>query len=170
MSDPHDILHSQQWRARRKRGSTKGSRKSYVKGKVIDGEHELYALSIAVMLGVRTSIGTTNASINPKEKKWLSSDDFMATEKYIFRPAVSVLNILVCALPLFVIHIAESVLLCLLLLFLKPSRFIFGNNNQKPTTTIDRELPTHLPINWAIPSSSRITPPSPLLTYGGCLV
>lgn len=56
---------------------------------VIDGEHELYALSIAVMLGVRTSIGSTNTGLKPKEKRWLSSDDFMASEKYEFRPSVS---------------------------------------------------------------------------------
>jgi len=40
-----------------------------------------------VMLGVRTSIGSTNAKMNLKEKRWLSSDDFMATEKYEFRPS-----------------------------------------------------------------------------------
>ena len=53
---------------------------------VIDGKHELYALSIAVMLGVRTSIGTTNARMSNEEKRWLTSDDFMATEKYKLKP------------------------------------------------------------------------------------
>jgi 1-phosphatidylinositol-4-phosphate 5-kinase len=59
-----------------------------VKGKVIDGQHELYALSIAVMLGVRTSIGTTNAQMTAEGRRWLTSDDFMAIEKYEFRPSV----------------------------------------------------------------------------------
>lgn len=53
---------------------------------VIDGQHELYALSIAVMLGVRTSIGTTNTRMSSEEKRWLTSDDFMATEKYKLKP------------------------------------------------------------------------------------
>ena len=53
---------------------------------VIDGQHELYALSIAVMLGVRTSIGTTNARMSNEQRRWLTSDDFMATEKYKLKP------------------------------------------------------------------------------------
>lgn len=57
--------------------------------KVIDGQHELYTLSIAVMLGVRTSIGATNNKLSTiKMSRWMSSDDFMATEKYIFSPKV----------------------------------------------------------------------------------
>ncbi len=55
--------------------------------KVINGQHELYTLSIAVMLGVRTSIGTTNARMSASGgRHWLTSDDFMASEKYEFSP------------------------------------------------------------------------------------
>jgi 1-phosphatidylinositol-4-phosphate 5-kinase len=75
-------------RWRRKRSKIKKALKSYVKGKVIDGEHELYTLSIAVMIGVRTSISKTNTIINaggPK-KRWVLQEDFRATEKYEFRP------------------------------------------------------------------------------------
>ena len=106
LADPHDIISNQRWRRRRKRGVDKQNRKSYVKGKVsavesfltcepivltsrsqvIDGQHELYALSIAVMLGVRTSIGTTNARMSNEQRRWLTSDDFMATEKYKLKP------------------------------------------------------------------------------------
>jgi 1-phosphatidylinositol-4-phosphate 5-kinase len=58
---------------------------------VIDGQHELYALSIAVMLGVRTSIGATNHQLMAeKNGRWLTSDDFMATEKYKFKPCGSI--------------------------------------------------------------------------------
>jgi len=49
----------------------------------------LYALAIAIMLGVRTSIGNTNTHMNGEKRRWLSSDDFMATEKYKFKPAGS---------------------------------------------------------------------------------
>jgi len=85
--DPHNMLQVQRWR-RKKRGGKK-KRKSYVKGKVIDGRHELYTLSIAVMLGVRTSIARTNAIISSSDgsgKKILSPQDFMAEEKYEFAP------------------------------------------------------------------------------------
>lgn len=85
--DPHNMLQVQRWR-RKKRG-TKKKRKSYVKGKVIDGRHELYTLSIAVMLGVRTSIARTNTIISSSDgsgKKILSPQDFMAEEKYEFAP------------------------------------------------------------------------------------
>ena len=87
-ADPHDILQTQRWRRRRKRGK-KDDRKSYVKGKVIDKEHQQYILSIAVMLGVRTSIEKTNTQMHSDNRRWLNSDDFMATEKYLFRPGVS---------------------------------------------------------------------------------
>ena len=85
--DPHNMLQVQRWR-RKKRGGKK-KRKSYVKGKVIDGRHELYTLSIAVMLGVRTSIARTNTIISSSDgsgKKILSPQDFMAEEKYEFAP------------------------------------------------------------------------------------
>jgi len=59
-----------------------------VVGKVIDGQHELYAQSIAVMLGVRTSIARTNAEITAShhKKRWLTDDDFVHADKYEFRP------------------------------------------------------------------------------------
>jgi len=41
---------------RGRKGRRRTSRRSYVKGKVIDGKHELYALSIAMMLGLRHAI------------------------------------------------------------------------------------------------------------------
>lgn len=89
--DPHNMLQVQRWRRKKKSGKKK--RKSYVKGKVIDGKHELYALSIAVMLGVRTSIARTNTIISSSDggrKKLLSPQDFMAEEKYEFAPKVRI--------------------------------------------------------------------------------
>lgn len=87
--DPHNMLQVQRWRKKKRSG--KKERKSYVKGKVIDGKHELYTLSIAVMLGVRTSIARTNTIISSSDgsrKKILSPQDFMAEEKYEFAPKV----------------------------------------------------------------------------------
>ena len=66
--------------------------RSYVKGKVIDGKHELYTMSIAVMFGMRTSIGRTNLAMSQtahNERRWLDNDDLMAVEKYEFPPRVS---------------------------------------------------------------------------------
>lgn len=87
--DPHNMLQVQRWRRKKKSGKKKRN-KSYVKGKVIDGKHELYTLSIAVMLGVRTSIARTNTIISSEggKKKILSPQDFMAEEKYEFAPKV----------------------------------------------------------------------------------
>jgi hypothetical protein len=100
--DPHNMLQLQRWRRKKKGG--KKQRKSYVKGKVIDGRHELYTLSIAVMLGVRTSIARTNTIISSSDgpgKRMLSPQDFMAEEKYEFAPKVCerrvVINITFCA-------------------------------------------------------------------------
>jgi 1-phosphatidylinositol-4-phosphate 5-kinase len=101
--DPHDMLKFLRWRRKKKaHGQQPPVAKSYVKGKVIDGEHELYTLSIAVMIGVRTSISSTNAVINgttaqqnqpfpdatasQPSKRWVQSTDFSASEKYEFRP------------------------------------------------------------------------------------
>ena len=56
---------------------------------MIDGEHELYTLSIAVMIGVRTSISRTNTelhSLKPPLKRWVRPSDFRTTEKYEFHP------------------------------------------------------------------------------------
>lgn len=84
--DPHNMLQLQRWRRKNKKGK-KDKRKSYVKGKVIDGRHELYTLSIAVMLGVRTSIARTNTIIASSDrKKLITAQDFMAEEKYEFSP------------------------------------------------------------------------------------
>lgn len=86
--DPHNMLQLQRWRRKNKRGKRK-TRKSYVKGKVIDGRHELYTLSIAVMLGVRTSIAKTNTIIaSTTRANALTAQDFMAEEKYEFAPKV----------------------------------------------------------------------------------
>eukprot|EP00538_Stauroneis_constricta_P000375 CAMPEP_0119552110 /NCGR_PEP_ID=MMETSP1352-20130426/5197_1 /TAXON_ID=265584 /ORGANISM="Stauroneis constricta, Strain CCMP1120" /LENGTH=915 /DNA_ID=CAMNT_0007598289 /DNA_START=274 /DNA_END=3021 /DNA_ORIENTATION=+ len=83
--DPHNLLTKQRWRRKKKSG--KKNRKSYVKGKVIDGKHELYALSIAVMLGVRTSIAKTNSAITAADgRRTLVPQDFMTEEKYEFAP------------------------------------------------------------------------------------
>jgi 1-phosphatidylinositol-4-phosphate 5-kinase len=85
--DPYDLLRAVRWK-KKKTGLLK-KKKSYVKGKVIDGEHELYTLSIAVMIGVRTSISRTNTelnSLNPPLKRWVNPADFRTTEKYEFHP------------------------------------------------------------------------------------
>jgi len=84
--DPHDLLKLLRWKRKKKSENAKKT-KSYVKGKVIDGEHELYTLSIAVMIGVRTSISKTNAEINDGlGRRWVKMEDFARTEKYEFRP------------------------------------------------------------------------------------
>lgn len=83
--DPHDLLKLQRWR--KKNTGFSQATKSYVKGKVIDGEHELYTLSIAVMIGVRQSISRTNIELNQGAgKRWIRIQDFRTTEKYEFRP------------------------------------------------------------------------------------
>ena len=84
--DTHDLLKLLRWRRKRKGDDVK-AQKSYVKGKVIDGQHELYTLSIAVMIGVRTSISRTNSELNSGPgHRWVKPLDFRATEKYEFRP------------------------------------------------------------------------------------
>lgn len=83
--DPHDLLKLQRYR--KKNTGQSQLPKSYVKGKVIDGEHELYTLSIAVMIGVRQSISRTNVELNQGAgKRWVRIQDFRAAEKYEFRP------------------------------------------------------------------------------------
>lgn len=65
------------------------NQRSYVKGKVIDEKHERYTMSIAVMFGMRTSIGRTNLAMSKNahnERRWLDNDDMMAVEKYEFPP------------------------------------------------------------------------------------
>uniref|UniRef100_A0A7S2NXK0 PIPK domain-containing protein n=1 Tax=Leptocylindrus danicus TaxID=163516 RepID=A0A7S2NXK0_9STRA len=64
-------------------------RESYVKGRVIHREHELYTLSIAMMIGLKTSIGRTNSVLwhdKNRKQKWLESDNFMEVVKYLFPP------------------------------------------------------------------------------------
>ena len=60
---------------------------------MIDREHELYTLSIAMMLGLRTSIGVTHAQLAEQQKEqnqpWLNPEDFMQVEKYQFKPSGS---------------------------------------------------------------------------------
>ena len=86
--DPHSVLRVQ--RQRKKKKKKRAQLKSYVKGKVVDGRHELYALSVAVMLGVRASIARTSAAIaaskgnNRNATATLSSSYFLAEEKYEF--------------------------------------------------------------------------------------
>ena len=85
--DTHDLLKLLRWRRKGKEENKVKKPKSYVKGKVIDGEHELYTLSIAVMIGVRTSISRTNTELNSGPgHRWVKPLDFRATEKYEFRP------------------------------------------------------------------------------------
>lgn len=85
--DTHDLLKLLRWRRKRKGDYTTKKTKSYVKGKVIDGEHELYTLSIAVMIGVRTSISRTNTELNSGPgHRWVRPFDFSVAEKYEFRP------------------------------------------------------------------------------------
>jgi hypothetical protein len=63
--------------------------RNYVKGKVIEEEHELYTLSIAVMLGLRYAIYQTHRQLENDKKEnrfWLDSEEFMRMEKYVFRP------------------------------------------------------------------------------------
>mmetsp|Transcript_14458 Transcript_14458/g.20614 ORF Transcript_14458/g.20614 Transcript_14458/m.20614 type:complete len:846 (+) Transcript_14458:108-2645(+) len=60
----------------------------HANGRVINSSHELYILSITMMLGLRTAIRFTNIELR-KEKdrgQWLESDDFMTIEKYSFPP------------------------------------------------------------------------------------
>ncbi|KAL7457332.1 hypothetical protein ACHAWC_008872 [Mediolabrus comicus] len=74
---------------RRRSKHSSDKMRSYVKGKVIDGKHELYTMSIAVMLGMRTSIGRTNMEMSEtahNERRWLDNDDLMAVVKYVFPP------------------------------------------------------------------------------------
>jgi len=74
---------------RRHQEISSGEIRSYVKGKVIDRQHELFIMSIAIMLGMRTSIGRTNmqmAETSHDERRWLDGEDLMAVEKYIFPP------------------------------------------------------------------------------------
>lgn len=77
------------WVNRRRTKTSADKMRSYVKGKVIDGKHELYTMSIAVMLGMRTSIGRTNMDMSQtahNKLQWLDNDDLMEVVKYVFPP------------------------------------------------------------------------------------
>ena len=66
-----------------KKREKKKAKRNYVKGKVIDGHHELYTLSIAMMLGLRYSIFLTNNQLvedKKDDRMWLDSDEFMKVE------------------------------------------------------------------------------------------
>ncbi len=83
----------QKWVKRRRSMEENKDPRSYVKGNVIDGKHELYTMSIAVMFGMRTSIGRTNLAMSQtahNSRRWLDTDHLMAVEKYEFPPRVSV--------------------------------------------------------------------------------
>lgn len=83
------------WVNRRRSQEGTKDKRSYVKGKVIDGKHELYAMSIAVMFGMRTSIGRTNLAMSETAhnlRRWMDNDDLMAVVKYEFPPRVSVID------------------------------------------------------------------------------
>jgi 1-phosphatidylinositol-4-phosphate 5-kinase len=84
-----EVLLDRKMKKKMKKPKKKKPKRNYVKGKVIDGQHELYALSIAMMLGLRYSIFLTNNQILKDRKNvrmWLDSDEFMKVEKYSFRP------------------------------------------------------------------------------------
>ena len=84
-----EVLLDRKMKKKMKKPKKKKPKRNYVKGKVIDGKHELYTLSIAMMLGLRYSIFLTNNQILKDRKNgrmWLDSDEFMKVEKYIFRP------------------------------------------------------------------------------------
>ena len=61
-----------------------------VKGNVIDKEHELYILSISMMIGLRYSIYKTHVCLKENrendKQEWLSTNEFMETEKFVFSP------------------------------------------------------------------------------------
>ncbi|GAX28360.1 1-phosphatidylinositol-4-phosphate 5-kinase [Fistulifera solaris] len=85
--DTHDLIKLLRWKRKRTDSKKVVKQKSYVRGKVIDGEHELYTLSIAVMIGVRTSITRTNTELNSGTgHRWVRPMDFKGDEKYEFRP------------------------------------------------------------------------------------
>jgi hypothetical protein len=56
------------------------------KGKVIDGVHELYTLTVGMMLGLRCSVGNIG-STNYESKTNLVLEDFQFVEKREFKPA-----------------------------------------------------------------------------------
>ena len=88
----HGPKQVRKWVKQRRHKEESKNQRSYVKGKVIDGQHELYTMSIAVMFGMRTSIGRTNLEMSQtahNERRWLDNEDLMAVVKYEFPPKVS---------------------------------------------------------------------------------
>lgn len=77
------------FRRNAKSSREKKKARNYVKGKVIEKEHELYTMSIAMMLGLRYAIYQTHIQLeNDKQEHrfWLDSEEFMRMQKYVFRP------------------------------------------------------------------------------------
>eukprot|EP00594_Rhizosolenia_setigera_P002780 CAMPEP_0178953968 /NCGR_PEP_ID=MMETSP0789-20121207/8723_1 /TAXON_ID=3005 /ORGANISM="Rhizosolenia setigera, Strain CCMP 1694" /LENGTH=1023 /DNA_ID=CAMNT_0020635305 /DNA_START=31 /DNA_END=3102 /DNA_ORIENTATION=- len=102
------------WKSVRDHKKKKGKKNhaKNIKGNIIDEEHKHYALSIAMMLGLRTSINITNGRLSQMKDSnknfnntdtlntnnsgrstdqsnaaaWLNNADFMKVEKYIFPP------------------------------------------------------------------------------------
>lgn len=97
----HGPKQVRKWVKQRRHREESKNQRSYVKGKVIDGQHELYTMSIAVMFGMRTSIGRTNLEMSQtahNERRWLDNEDLMAVVKYEFPPKVSIPHCLPCAM------------------------------------------------------------------------
>jgi len=75
---------------RGRRRKKKKERPPHASGKVIDGEHEKYVLSIAIMLGIRTVVEATKEQLESFRQNaaegtpWLDLHDFFAVEKYLF--------------------------------------------------------------------------------------
>eukprot|EP00588_Corethron_pennatum_P003230 CAMPEP_0194285178 /NCGR_PEP_ID=MMETSP0169-20130528/29571_1 /TAXON_ID=218684 /ORGANISM="Corethron pennatum, Strain L29A3" /LENGTH=1159 /DNA_ID=CAMNT_0039031231 /DNA_START=141 /DNA_END=3617 /DNA_ORIENTATION=+ len=75
---------------RGRRRKKKKERPPHASGKVIDGEHEKYVLSIAIMLGIRTVVEATKEQLENFRQNaaegtpWLDLHDFFAVEKYLF--------------------------------------------------------------------------------------
>ena len=93
------------WVKRQRMKEESKIQRSYVTGKVIDKKHDQYITSIAVMFGMRTSIGRTNLAMSQtahNERRWLDNDDTMAVEKYEFPPRVTISNNI---LFYFIIHV-----------------------------------------------------------------
>eukprot|EP00559_Dactyliosolen_fragilissimus_P001992 CAMPEP_0184866398 /NCGR_PEP_ID=MMETSP0580-20130426/22194_1 /TAXON_ID=1118495 /ORGANISM="Dactyliosolen fragilissimus" /LENGTH=685 /DNA_ID=CAMNT_0027366079 /DNA_START=17 /DNA_END=2074 /DNA_ORIENTATION=+ len=66
----------------------KAKKGKHAKGKVILKDHELYVLSISMMLGLNTALHYTDIKLKKdlKKNKYLEADDFNTTQKYTFPP------------------------------------------------------------------------------------
>lgn len=98
-----------------------------------------------MMLGLRTSIGMTNGKLAAEgENHWLNTDDFMAVEKYSFRPKVRI--------------ICWKCVYC------------DSNSSKYATLHIRRGVRTHLHMTFSIRLNSKTTLLWFLLTFEGYLV